>query len=113
MELWVCLPVLGHVLVGAVEEHGEEEEAQQLQCGGNSVGKEAANTAPNAAGDENAFDDRGQARLSKHNVGSGLGSISSTENGNAHISTLQCRRVIYTIASHAHPIAELTKYSTI
>ena len=37
-ELRVVFPVLGHVLIGAVHKDGQEEETDQLQSGGNTVG---------------------------------------------------------------------------
>merc|ERR1711904_733905 len=47
-ELGVVLPVLGHVLIGPVQKHRNEEEGDQLQGGSNAVGEEAANAAPDA-----------------------------------------------------------------
>ena len=84
-------------------------ERNRVQCSGNTVGEEAADTAPNASRHENALHNGRQTRPCEDNVSCSLGCISGTKDCNTLIGSLQRWRVVHAIACHAHSVAELTE----
>ena len=83
-------------------EHGNEEENQQLQRGGNTVGDETTNTLEDTTRNDNAMHYGRKPFFSEDNIGRSPGRISGPSYGHAHIGAFERGRVVDTVASHAH-----------
>ena len=90
-------------------EHGNEEEDQQLERGGNTVGDERCHTPKHGTSNDDGRDDGGEAGLGQHNISGGTGGVGGALHGHTHISALEGRGIVDTITSHAGLQGKRTK----
>ena len=98
-------PVLGCSLGlefnGVEGKDSDEEEDQQLQRGGDTIGDKGCHAPEDNTGDDDGRDDGGEAGLGQHDISSSTGSIRGALHGNAHVGALEGGSVVDTVAGHA------------
>ena len=90
-------------------EHGNEEEHDELQCGGNTIGQKISDAHKYSSRDKNAVHNRGEAGLGQHNVCCCSGCVRRPMHGHSNICSLERGRVVHTVAGHASLVAELSQ----
>mmetsp|Transcript_29109 Transcript_29109/g.62706 ORF Transcript_29109/g.62706 Transcript_29109/m.62706 type:complete len:561 (-) Transcript_29109:1174-2856(-) len=102
-------PVAGLEVEGLHGQHGDEEEDQQLQSGRDAVRDEVLHALEDAAGDDDALHDGGEALIGEHDISSGASGVRGTSHSDTHVGALQGRRIVHTVSSHARLEAHLSQ----
>ena len=109
IEVAASLPVRWLVVDRPECKRCDEEKAQKLQSGGDSISDEVSHPLEDTAGDHDALNDSTKAFFCEDHVGGGSGGVSCPSNGNAHISTLEGRGIVHTVSRHAGFVAQFSE----